>query len=168
MAAYRNGLRVPGHIVAYRIGRALEQVLVERLLPADRDDLANKGLDPANLPEVVSGACCGLDALIMADCWPDAIACIGEFVGKQEAIKFDWSDLFEDTLKRQLHREPLPPSIFPALDDAWVRWITDPSPSQLPPRFAAAYILAKSQNLQDQMTAAKILADWEPHYYQED
>jgi hypothetical protein len=165
ISEYRRGLRTPRAIVAYRIGRALELQFNKRYLEDDRNKLRKLGATPRMLPRTVTGACCPLDALVVAGCWPDAIACIGMFVGKREEIKWDWEEDFEEIMQREVHGSTLSPEVYPALDDAWIQWITNPSPDQLPARFAAAYLLAKSGDPLDQRTAADILQEWEPRYF---
>lgn len=165
MSEYRRGLRSPGPIVAYRIGRALEEQFNQRWLEEDRDRLRRVGIE--GLPHTVDGAASGLDALIVAGCWADAIACIGTLVGRREELSWDarFEETFNDTMQRDVHDNTLPPDVYPALDEAWVQWITRAAVDELPPRFAAAYLLAKSSESLDQRTAADILNEWTPRRY---
>jgi hypothetical protein len=163
MSEYRRGLRTPGSIVSYRIGRALENVFKEKHLDAERAELSKLGVEV--LPDTINGACCGLDALIVAGCWADAIACVGMFVGKKEEVRWGLADHLGNTLRRELHDETLPPGFYPGLDEAWVKWTTNPTLEDLPPRFAAAYLLAKSPEPRNKKTAAEILEEWRPQHY---
>jgi hypothetical protein len=165
ISEYKRGLRVPGPIVAYRIGRALEQLFVRRHLANNQERLRKIGARGGAVPETVSGAVCSLDALVVAGYWADAIACVGTFFGRSESATFRWDVDFGDTLERRLRGETFPTQVYPRLDYAWITWITDHDVTKLPPRFAAAHILATSSEDRDQITAADILQEWSPRRY---
>jgi hypothetical protein len=138
---WRNGTEnPPGAARAYEIGRNLERVF--------------------NCPTS------GLDALIVADCWADAIGCIGEW-------NFDYDDTFpfgenvgdepsvlDDVYAKRLHRKAPPAPMSEAMDKAWVTWISNRDPSHFQARIHAGYILAKSNDALDQATAMQILSQW--------
>jgi len=167
ISEYRRGLRVPGRLAAYQIGRALEQILIDTRLRESRSNLRRIGATPDSLPETVVGATCSLDGLVAAGYWADAIAVVGAFFGKAESAGSDWETDFGDTLRRQVHGETLPARVYPELDKACAAWIRDADIAGLPPRFAAAYILAKSPEPIDQIAAKDILEEWEPRQYRD-
>jgi hypothetical protein len=128
-------LRAVGPVVAYRYGAALERM---------------------------GAPCSGLDALIMAQRWPDAIGCIGELMRPTlEELPEAWGPIFASVFN-QTPAGPLPSDIYPHLDLAWVRWITEPDPTRLPPTFFAAYELAKTKSLPKRLAAASLLNAWQP------
>ncbi|MGA8475804.1 MAG: hypothetical protein WB681_12150 [Candidatus Cybelea sp.] len=183
MAQYLKGRR-PGPIVAYRIGRSVEQICNRRFLREYQKELSAEVAKPehhleqyarecgvsVDLSRIVDGigvvdSCSGLDALIAAGHWADAIACLGEYVGDEEKMScFDFACVFNDSLANKLRNVAMPESIYPGLDNAWIRWISRPDPHRLPARFGAAYLLCKNGKPQDKFEAIAILKKWVPRF----
>jgi hypothetical protein len=133
----RKDGKPPGPIPAYRIGRAIE---------------------------TTSNIGSGLDALVVAGHWHDAIACLGELMRfTMEELPDAWDPIFANVFNQTL-QGPLPEEsdIYPHLDLAWVRWITEPDPTRLPPTFFAAYLLAKSKSTYKRLAATSLLNAWQP------
>ena len=128
---------VPGPTLAYRIGRAIETI-------------SNSGS--------------GLDALLAGGYWPEAIACLGELMRPTlEALPDAWDPIFANVFnQKQQGALPEPSDIYPHLDFAWIRWITEPDPTRLPPTFFAAYLLAKSNSPYKRLAATSLLNAWQP------
>jgi hypothetical protein len=139
---FRDGKRLPGAEPAYRIGHALE----------------TKFQRPTS----------GLDALIIANRWPDALGCLGQFIydGVPAEISPEEEQVFKAIFANRLYGQALPSSMHPAISQSWIRWITDPKPKDKPhrlhPRIHAAYILANSSDEMDRAVAVRVLRQWEP------
>ena len=135
---WRNG-QVPGYVRAYRLGRALEQL---------------------------GAPCNGIDALIAADRWPDAIGCIGEFLFDYDMPPIEWEEegkLLRAVFSRKPYAKPLPGNLYPAMDAAWLHWISgEKDTTHMRARIQAGYALANSEDPQDRAIAEQILFQWEP------
>jgi hypothetical protein len=148
MAKYRAGKKEPSPAVAYRIGRAIEELLY--------------CAEPETLLTVYPPGICGLDAVVAAGSWRDAIGCLGVFVGKGETISIIEKAALKEILIGALRGRPLPVSMRSRLDRAWLQWNHDRDPNRLPPRFAAAYHLASIGNERADEEAVAILHHWIP------
>jgi hypothetical protein len=133
---------IPGEVAAYRLGRALE---------------------------TLGCPCSGLDALIAADCWPEALGCVGQYhhdyYDNSEADDEE-NAVLRDMFNNRLHRKALPEAMYPALDRAWKSWLTyrsDPRRfHRFHPRIVAAFVLAKTGDDVMRAVAEQIVRRWEP------
>lgn len=183
MAQYLRG-RCPGPIVSYRIGRSIEELCNNRFLKEYFEAMTAEISKPeyrfehhvrecglvVDVTGLIEGlgmqdSCSGIDALIAAGHWSEAIACIGEYINIKGGLSFfEFSLVFKETLANQSRSASMPRWIYPSLDDAWIRWISNPDPRRLPSRIAAAYILWKTGKAQDRFEATQILKGWLPNF----
>jgi hypothetical protein len=155
---YERG-RDPTPAKAYSLGRALESAFVQRYLTDDRQRIAAHGAD-VPLPEVVAGATNGLDALMAGGYVADVVGCLGEFVRGADLLTTEQYLCLADLLELATTGEILPGFMYPRLDEAANRWLSDPDQNRLPGRFAAAHdLLAKNGDL---AVAVDILREWVP------
>jgi hypothetical protein len=143
---YCAGKMMPGAIVAYRIGAALERM---------------------------GAPCSGLDALIMAQRWTDAIGCIGEYIRAYDpgvdynpstgAIEEDPYEtrVITDVFACRLHG-PLPEAMRPAMEQAWIKWLNYKDPKRFLARIEAAFVLAASPYEKEHAIAKQILSERAP------
>ena len=141
------GKMMPGAIVAFRIGAALERM---------------------------GAPCSGLDALIMAQRWTDAIGCIGEYIREYDSgVDYnpstgmieedpDESRVLTDVYANRLHGAALPKAMHPAMEQAWIKWLTYKDPRRLLARIEAAFVLAASPYEKDHAVAKQILSERAP------
>lgn len=103
MGRYRRGVVKPGAIVSYRIGRALEECFRARVnltcLQLEVVATGDAFEESWNRPP----ATCGIDALIAAGHFHDAIGCIGEFVGRDESVANCDIESLKTVLKCELY-----------------------------------------------------------------
>lgn len=136
-----------GAVVAYRYGAALERM---------------------------GAPCSGLDALIIANRWSDAIGCIGEYIQAYDPgsdynpspgmIEEDPDELrvLADVYANRLRGAALPIAMHPAMEQAWIEWLTHQDAGRLHPRIGAAYLLAGSPYEKEHALAKQILSQWAP------
>jgi hypothetical protein len=136
-----------GPVVAYRYGAALERM---------------------------GAPCSGLDALIVAQRWSEAIGCIGEYIRAYDPgsdynpntgmIEEDPDELsvLADVYANRLHGAALPKAMHPAMEQAWIEWLTHQDAGRLHPRIGAAYLLAASPYEKEHAYAMQILSEWAP------
>lgn len=143
---YCAGKMMPGAIVAYRIGAALERM---------------------------GAPCSGLDALIMAQRWSDAIGCAGEYIRAYDpGVDYNPSagtieeDPYEtrvitDVFACRLHG-PLPEAMRPAMEQAWIKWLNYKDAKRFLARIEAAFVLAASPYEKEHAIAKQILSECAP------
>jgi hypothetical protein len=144
---YCAGKMMPGAIVAYRIGAALERM---------------------------GAPCSGLDALIMAQRWTDAIGCIGEYIRAYDpGVDYnpstgmieedpDETRVLLDVYANRLHGAALPKAMHPAMEQAWINWLTHKDPKRLLARIEAAFVLAATPYKKEHAIAKQILSQQAP------
>jgi hypothetical protein len=165
---YRKGYKTPGPEVAYKIGRSLEilaQPDVEATFRLYREVAELTGIEVPTDQITEGGATCGLDALVAAGFWADAIACLGQYVGREDTAPWEFENAVSSILAGGQAGSTLPGFLYPEIDDAWINWVTDRDVDSLPPRFAAAYRLALSDRASDRDLAEELLTDWSPRLY---
>jgi hypothetical protein len=139
---------MPGAIVAYRIGAALERT---------------------------GAPCSGLDALIMAGRWTDAIGCVGEYIRGYDPGVVDYNPsagtieedpdetrVITDVYADRLHGAALPKAMHPAMEQAWIKWLNYRDPKRFLARIEAAFVLAASPYEKDHAIAKQILSQQAP------
>lgn len=110
--------------------------------------------------------CSGLDGLIAADHWPDALGVIGEFLYELEPLQEREAEeedvrVVKSVYARQIYGKALSPFMLPLIDEAWKRWREYRDPTPFIPRIRAAYVLARGDE-RDQAYALGILRDMKP------